>query len=637
MKRPILIAVIGYIIGILWGLYLQKSIVPTYITIIAIYLIYKISIRKTKKKLKLFSFKRYFRYIKIYINKKTVIFIIIISIISNTIILEKTKEYNNICNMLSDKEIETTGIVVSDKIENKYYNKYKIKTKINNKNIKLYITTTKKIELKYGDKISISGKYTKAEGQRNYKGFDYYKYLRQVQIYGTIKTEKINIIESSQYSKIMQISNKIRNELMKKAKEIFSQEVSSIFLGITIGYKEDISEEVQENFRNSSLSHILSISGMHVAYIVLGINIILKKIIGKRKTYMCSIIIIILYIIITNFSVSVIRAGIMGIMVLCSKIFYKKNDIYTSFSISLLLSLIYNPYIIEDLGLQLSYGGLLGIVFFNKRIIEILNNIKIKNKDYQYKIKPAIEKRLNNIKQIISTPISVQLIILPIIINRLNTFNPYFLISNLLISVLIGPIIIISFIFMFLILINFKIANITHKIVEIGIQILILISDLGKLKWSKIYIPTPSLFSIIIYYIFIIALFSIYKIYHAKKPNITQMRFRNLIALVKIKLRKKENKFKKIIIFMCSIVIIFRFIPQKLKIYFIDIGQGDSCLIITPHNKTVLIDGGGSTNSDTNIGKNTLLPYILDRGFNKIDFIIISHFDSDHVRTDYLQ
>ena len=72
------------------------------------------------------------------------------------------------------------------------------------------------------------------------------------------------------------------------------------------------------------------------------------------------------------------------------------------------------------------------------------------------------------------------------------------------------------------------------------------------------------------------------------------------------------------------------FIPQNLKVYFIDVGQGDSTLIVTPKNKTILIDGGGSEFSDFNVGKNTLFPYILDRGFNKLDYIIVSHFDSDH-------
>ena len=73
-------------------------------------------------------------------------------------------------------------------------------------------------------------------------------------------------------------------------------------------------------------------------------------------------------------------------------------------------------------------------------------------------------------------------------------------------------------------------------------------------------------------------------------------------------------------------------VDKKLEIHFVDVGQGDACLIITPLNKKILIDGGGSEFGSFNVGEKTLLPYLLDRRINKLDYIIISHFDSDHVR-----
>lgn len=68
-----------------------------------------------------------------------------------------------------------------------------------------------------------------------------------------------------------------------------------------------------------------------------------------------------------------------------------------------------------------------------------------------------------------------------------------------------------------------------------------------------------------------------------------------------------------------------------MRIYFIDVGQRDSTLIKTPLNKTILIDGGGSLSDDFDVGKNTLLPYLLDRKVKTIDYMIISHMDQDHV------
>lgn len=632
MKRPILIAVIGYIIGIIVGLYFKISIVSFYIPLIAIYLTYKFYNKKQTKKFKLLSIKRYLRYVKIYFNYQVIILIIFSSIISNTTVILQNKKYMNVYDTLSNQDkIEITGIIISEKQEKQYYDKYTIQTKYKNKKIKFYITISKGQNLEYGDKITLLGTYIKPEIQRNYKGFNYAQYLKQLKIYGTIKCEKFKIIAKNQGNKIFEFSNKITNKIITNTKNILNDETSSILLGLILGNKTDIDEEMQENFRNASMSHILAVSGMHITYVILGINLILKNKLGKRLTNILSIIILIFYMFITNFSPSITRAGIMGIIMIFSKLIYRKNDIYTSISISLFLILIYNPFLIQNLGLQLSYGGVIGIIIFNKSILRFLKDIKIKNKIYKYKIRPKIQNKLDKIKEIISVSISVQMYILPIILYNLNTFNMYFLITNLILSIIIGPIVILGFLFIILVLINSQIASLFSKIIELGIQILIFISKIGELECAKIYVATPSLFSIIIYYLSIIVLLHIYNIYSAKNPNKTQIRVKNLIALGKLKLRKNKKRTKKIIIFVLVILLIVKFTPQNLKIYFIDVGQGDSSLIVTPQNKTILIDGGGSANSNFDVGKNTLVPYVLDRGFTKIDIVIISHFDSDHI------
>ena len=657
MRRPILIAMIGYIIGILVGLYLKISIVTFCFLVIAIYKIKqiykvkkdkieeenniksrknkKVKGNKTRKKLKLLSLKRYIRYLRIYINSKIIFLILISSIISNSIIIIQNKKYEQIYNSLEKQEkINLVGVVVSNKEEKKFNNKYKIQTKYNNTKIRLYIMVKKDIQLKYGDKIEFTGEYIRPEKRRNYKGFDYSNYLKQLKIYGTMKITNVKVIEERKANPIFQISNEIKTKIISNTKEALDEETSAILLGLILGNKDDIDENIEENFRSAGMAHILAVSGMHVTYVILGLSLIMKKILGKRKNYIFCICVLIVYMFITNFSASVTRAGIMGIIMILSKIFYRKNDIYTALSISLFIILIYNPFLIQSLGLLLSYGGVIGIIILNKSILSILKNIKIKNKKYKYFIKPKIQNSLDKIKEIISVSMSVQIFIFPIAIYNLNTFNPYFFISNLLLSIVIGPIIIIGFLFIIVILINYQITKLFIEPIKIGIKILIFISKIGKLPFSKIYIPTLSLFSIFIYYFIIVILLVTYKIYSTKKPNMTQIRAKNLIALIKFKIKNNIKKVKTLIIIICVVIILIIFIPRNLKIYFIDVGQGDSTLIVTPHNKTILIDGGGSENSDYDIGQNTLLPYILDRGYNTIDTIIISHFDSDHVRSD---
>ena len=85
-----------------------------------------------------------------------------------------------------------------------------------------------------------------------------------------------------------------------------------------------------------------------------------------------------------------------------------------------------------------------------------------------------------------------------------------------------------------------------------------------------------------------------------------------------------------LIIFIVMQVCAFINIDGKLKIYFIDVGQGDSMLVKTVRGKNILIDGGGSKDPDYDIGEKILVPYLLDRRIKTLDYVIISHFDEDH-------
>ena len=96
---------------------------------------------------------------------------------------------------------------------------------------------------------------------------------------------------------------------------------------------------------------------------------------------------------------------------------------------------------------------------------------------------------------------------------------------------------------------------------------------------------------------------------------------------------KNEYKLSILLVLMVVIDIIVPYLASNGYVYFFDVGQGDSTLLITPNNKTILIDGGGSSTYD--VGKNTLIPYLLDRKIKKIDYVIISHFDQDHVGRNF--
>ena len=196
-----------------------------------------------------------------------------------------------------------------------------------------------------------------------------------------------------------------------------------------------------------------------------------------------------------------------------------------------------------------------------------------------------------------------------------------------MLSCIIGIIVIGGFIQILISLISIKAGIALAKIIEIPLHGIIIIS---KINIANFKVITPDIYQVILYYFTVCILAYLYKIFNQRHCSITQERIKNTLYLLRYKLRPCFKKIRILIIILVIVFYSINKIPDNFKIYFIDVGQGDSTLIVTPNNKKILIDGGGSSSYD--VGKNTLLPYLLDRKIKKIDYMLISHFDNDHVR-----
>jgi len=536
-------------------------------------------------------------------------------------------------NIYEEKEYTVIGKIISNKKEKEYKNCYKIKVlKVQNlsKNVKntyLNLFVDKKINLEYGDIIKCKGIFQKGEKARNYGGFNYNSYLKTQKIYGIFNSKKVEKI--SKDIDIFSIANNISNRVEEKIDLLLNETEANLCKGLILGKTQEIEESIKENFRIVNISHILAISGLHVTYIVMLITIISQRLIGKKYGTVFLIVVLIFYMFLVGFTPSIVRACIMGILVNLAFLVHKKNNFWNSLALSLLLILINNPYSILNIGLQLSYLATIGIVGFSRKIRKKIDNFKFLKNNLVIRKNNKIQTLVNKIKENLSVMFSAQILILPIMIYNFNIIGTYFIISNLLVSVIIGTTIFLSILLVTSSFIFFPISKILSHILTILLQLLIIISNISKLPFSKIYIPTPSILSIILYYVMIYVLNFLDNVY--SKESDSYYRIRNLIAIFKYRIRKNRLRVKKVIIATFVLMIIINIIPKNLKVHFIDVGQGDSTFIVTPHNKTILIDGGGSLNKNFDVGEKTLVPYILDRGYTKIDYIFVSHFDFDHV------
>ena len=513
IKRPTVTILIGAIIGIIYGLYLKIGIACAIIFLgLLLFLI-----QKNKKKLIYFLYKR----------KKIILIFFISIIISILYTILVNNKYEKIYKEIPEN-ITTIATLVSEPKETEYYYSYEIK--INNKKFIMYVKKDNPQKLKYGMKIILKGEYIEPEEDKNYKGFNYKEYLKTKKIYGSFKAEKINIIEENNVNFILKISNDTRNKVIEIAKKILPEKTEGLLIGILIGERKYISDDITENFSKSSLSHILAISGSHISYIIIGITFVLTKSKTPRKgIYIITIISLIFFIFITNFSPSVIRACIMGMILLLAKVVYRKPDILTSISVSLLIILIDNPFAIKDIGLQLSYLGTIGIVYLNKPVVEFLR--KYMNK---------------KIAEMIAITISAQIMVLPITVINFNNISTIFIISNIIAAPLTGAIILLGYANILIGIISIQIAKIIAIFTHSFVQLLIWTAEFtAKIPYANIVTITPHLITIIFYYIFIYAI--------CRKRRVKQVSIIFLILII--------------------IIISIGIMPHKFKIHFVDVGQ----------------------------------------------------------------
>ena len=604
MKRPILTATIGFLIGILGGLYLNM--------VLFIFL-FNLTILIARY----IQDKKIIRIIKLWLNKSVIILLIVTAVFGYGYIYYIENTYKKIY-MLSGK-VEIEGIVVSEPIINEYNKTYELKVhKINNKKISpkkfSFIVDKKQKDLEYGACIYCTVEYIKPNSRRNFKGFSYENYLKTKKNYGTIRAiEKSKTKYKNRISIVRRLSYRLKMKIINSTGTIFTKEEEGVVLGIILGNTENITDETKDAFSGSSLSHLLAVSGAHISYIVLGLTTFFRKLrIPKKINYILTAILLILYLFVIDFTASATRAVIMTIFLLLQIVFCRKQDLATTISFSLCIILLENPYKILDVGLLLSYLGTLGIII-------IFNKIKSKDK-----------KMMDKLKDMCILTISAQVLILPVMAICFNTISFTFIISNLIASIIIGPIIIFGFILILISFFNMHISKIFAKPYIVLLKVLINVANYSSMiPISRIYVRTPYIISIILYYLFIAILIIIFEIQKSNRKFIKE-KFQSILTCIKYKILKNKKSLCVCIALIILISIFINKIPSGLKIYFIDVGQGDSTLIVTPLNKTILIDGGGNENS--NVGKNILLPYLLDRRIRKLDYVFISHFDTDHVR-----
>lgn len=283
-----------------------------------------------------------------------------------------------------------------------------------------------------GDEIFFVAQIQPFKNFGNPDDFDYARFMHNKGFSGSAYLSSLNWYKTGKKDRSLYIlAQKFRKSALKFYRLFeLNADAYSFISALTLGYKHDLTNEMQDAFRASGTSHVLAVSGLHVGIIYL-IFTSLFSFLGKtgRRSVLMQILIIValwFYAFLAGLSPSVLRATIMLTIVSIGLAGNKNGFTFNTLAAAALFILIFNPMSLFDVGFQMSFTAVFAILYFNPVI----------NKLYQPR---------NKIKKyawgLFTVSTSAQLGVFPVALYYFGTFPTYFFVANMLVVPLIGIII----------------------------------------------------------------------------------------------------------------------------------------------------------------------------------------------------
>lgn len=451
---------------------------------------------------------------------------------------------------------------------------------------------------KSGVSCSVTGTLSKPENNRNENLFNYKQYLFRQNIHWILKVDDFKKCMDDETGILNKIK-RIRDSALMKIEDEYPSEIIPYAKALLFGDRVDFEEDAYSLYQRLGIVHLLAISGLHVSLIYLGFYYFLIRIGITRETSSWMMMLFLpLYAILCGANPPVVRATIMLIIIILSKHSRLSLTSIDGLAVSFLFFLIKDPFIIFNIGFQLSFIVSLSILLSSRTIIA------------RYR---------NSILQLMTVSFISQISALPIMMYQFFQISVISILSNLLFvplySFVILPLLIFSFLTLFLFPWFFSMIN---KCLTVIINFSERIAYFLDFKWSVLIVGRPGIWVLIL----IIAA-NLFLFYQWEKG-------RNLFAAAT----------PLSIVFILFMMV--KFFNPYGEVNFIDIGQGDSILIRLPyHRGTYLIDTGGTIEFDVpdwarrkhsfSVGNDVLIPFLKGKGISKIDKLILTHSDADHI------
>jgi competence protein ComEC len=467
----------------------------------------------------------------------------------------------------------------------------------------------------YGDRLTCMTKLRRPEGYRNPGVFDWGEYARLngEDATASVKPDAVFRTGRSGSAALMRLYD-IRQELARLAAKSLPPEEAALYRAMILGDQGEVGQSVRDDFAASGTTHILSVSGSHIALLASLIFLLTRLAFGMLPNGMALRLTLrvdwrkfaawlalpaaVFYCLLAGSEVATVRALIMLAVFIAAALIDREPDILNTLSASALIALLFDPSALFDISFQLSYGCVLALALADRAWPRVPG---AEGDDAAARVRKSARAFYVSAAALICTA--------PLVAGQFNTFSWVSVPANIVIVPFAGwvlvPLGLVSAVM--------HILSPSGGLPLAGLNDVILtlfmyaVRAFSAFPSANLHPPAPGNFATLLFYAALLAII-IWKAGPRMKLAGSVAAVAAFSAFCLMPLQRNEG----------------------LRVTFFDVGQGDSALVRFPDGRNMLIDGGGVTRG-ADPGRAAVAPYLWNHGVRKLDYIIVSHPHPDHV------
>jgi competence protein ComEC len=503
---------------------------------------------------------------------------------------------------------------------------------------RVLLTVRDQYPFKYGDFIRFRTRLRRPHNFNNPGGFDYERYLRyrNILVRGSISDPSgIAVLRENKGNRWKATLEMFRGNVRRLIRENSPTPAGEIIQAMTLGEQREIPEDVREKFNRTGTSHIIAISGFNVGIIAL-LSIYLIRLMMKFFPYLLlrfnvikvstlgACVPIMIYAFIAGMGISVVRATIMIVIFMVAIFMGRERDLYNTLALAAFIILIVFPHSLFDISFQLSFTAVAAILFITPRLALLIPKGKHEKGGISFS-----EKVFKGILLFIMASLSAILGTAPLIAFYFNRVSSIGLLANIIVVPLLGMIALpLSMTIILTAPISPTLTAVLVKASSFLVTISVSLTDfLASLPYSSFFIGTPTFLEMTAYYFLLIAIVKLTDTWEERNGKDREGgsvpgRFWPGVAIAML-----------VAFFVADGAYLYarEAYRNDLEVTSIDVGQGSSTLVRFPGGRKMLIDGGGFPDSDFDVGKYVLAPFLWHERIKKVDTVVLTHPHPDHL------